>query len=1031
MELRQGAISLLIFCLVSASGNITSQNLIKGLVSEPQDHSGPQSAGSQRPQQGQPSSRRSDGYSGSAAIYASFISAVTGAISIHLTRHYGALPLGSRTLFTPVDQLGYESPRIDSQSVLSKPYLTTLSVQLHASGTLTIAPQTVSQDGIARLCSPCDDISDVLRVQPGSDLWLCPNGAVARLVTANLESPTVPSPGNSNSRDTAKKRRQWKVDVVQWLANFGLRIESIDEEPWVEVEVWEPFFARLAGDAWRQNEESQSALPLKRMLWPARFCFRRCGQSIQSSWLQDSLDDPLEFVGRWFSEAGSLKLNHDPPAIPPLKESQSKDHEMPYPRVDNGEIYESLSRMAQYPDLQAANLVYPTPPDGAAAMGANHANPSHAFLDDVDFLSSSVPQDKNITNTEPPSNGPIGTGKYDASDDDLFGEMNERDFGAKGITDADFSFFDDPDLEVVGDEAPMESLLETPRAPVESNDVEDEEVDNKALPTSAPPGDVDPAQPPKEKQDNEPESADAPMTSPGSGQSSPDARSQPISPPLSPVRIKNILFSGPQSGLNEQHKESHLSQGHYQPIAFEKKIGDWDQKYGAAGKFWFSAGARPDTLNQRPNAIPTVGIPHRGRGSVSHKKRSGTNVSAPALRERSRSSSVSSSGSSEYSDELPSQHAPTPLALPILKRKRVPSESDIQSAASPAKSSGVSEGNLGSKAENSTFLGNFLANFSDWTLTGYFSALQIQQLPVLLRREDQMPIAQLLVDQITQSSLNHSLGGNVALFGLESDSLMLRTGLEDTTFLGDMCKLDLNGYTSLQDETSADSTQQSSQESGRIPISKVPAPHLRMRRGKEYLEALPPAISFWETFGLEPAHGPKDVSAYCIHPDTAAEAADSFLSRFGLTYQSCNFGSHARGNESMAFDKGLRAWDTEFSYASMMQGLKRLCEELGMLLFQLTFVLHYLTQGQGPICPSLRPAQITVSSTLSTRSLTQQPWRISARLFGTFANNWWPTPTFDSPDRSMTLLCKSSQWISSLRGSQWSFRLKRTTWILL
>ncbi|KAJ5125883.1 Mediator complex subunit Med13 [Penicillium atrosanguineum] len=926
---------------VSASGNITSQNLIRSLSSESQDQNGSQSAGSQRPQQGQPSSRRPDGYSGSAAIYASFISAVTGAISIHLIRRYGALPLGSRTLFTPVEQLGYESPRIDSESVLSKSYLTTLNVQLNAAGTLTVSPQTISQEGIVRLCSPRDDISDVLRVQPGSDLWLCPNGAVARLVTANLESPTAPSPGYQNSGDTLTKRRQWKVDVVQWLTNFGLQIESVDEEPWVEVEVWEPFFARLAGEAWRQNEESQSALPLKRMLWPARFCFRRCGQPIQSSWLRETLDDPLEFIGQWTPEAGSLNPNQNLQTIPTLEEPQPKDHQMSSPKVDNAEIFESLSRMSQYYDLQTTNLVYPTPPEGAAAMGINHTNQSDAFPDDVEFLSPAAAHDRNISNTEPPSNAPIGTGKYDASDDDdLFGEMNERDFGSKGITDADFSFFDEPDLEGMGDEPSMDHLEETSQAHLESKSIGEEEMEDRTVPENAPPENIEPAQPPQEEeapeavQDTEPEPADVPMTSTSSVQSSPRPQSQPISPPLSPVEIKKILFSRQQSDHQEQSKDSHHPQGHYHPIAFEKKIGDWDQKYGAAGKFWFSTGVKPDTSDKNPNTIPTVGIPHRGRTSVSLPKPNGTNASPSILEDRERSSSMSSSASSEDSYGLPLQHAPTPLALPTLKRKRVSSETDIQSVASTAKSTSVPEVNLGSKAENSTFLGNFLANFSDWTLTGYFSALQIQQLPVLLRREDQMPIAQLLVDQITQSSLDHVLDGNVGLFGLESDSLTLRTCMEDTGFLGEMAKLDLKGYTSLQDETAAESTHQPSKEPARVPISKVAAPHLRVRRGKEFLETLPPAISFWETFGLEPARGPKDITAYCIHPNSASKAADSFLYRFGLTYQSCNLGDHSRCDKSMAFKNGMRAWDTESSYSSMMQGLKKLCEELGADLSQ-------------------------------------------------------------------------------------------------
>ncbi|KAJ5661966.1 Mediator complex subunit Med13 [Penicillium maclennaniae] len=925
---------------VSASGNITSQNLIRGLSSESQDPNGSQSAGTQRPQQGQPSSRRSDGYSSSVAIYASFISAVTGAISIHLIRRYGALPLGSRTLFTPVEQVGYESPRIDSESVLSTSYLTTLNVQLTTAGTVTIAPLTVFQQGIARLCSPSDDISNVLRVQQGSDLWLCPNGAIARLVTANLESPTVPSPDYSNPGDFSTKRRQWKLDVVQWLTNFGLQIESIEEEPWVEVEVWEPFFARLAGEVWRQTEETQSALPLKRMLWPARFCFRRCGQPIQSSWLQDSLDDPLEFLGQWSPDADSLKPKQNTQSKPTLEEPPVKDHEMSSPRVDNVEVIESLSRMSQYYDLQTTNLVYPTPPEGATAMGINHTNQSDAFPDDVDFLSPAAAHDKHTSNTEHPANNPIGTGKYDASDDDdLFGEMNERDFGSKGITDADFSFFDEPDLEGMGDEPSVDHPKETLQAQVKSKGLEEGEMEDIIVPESAPSEIIESAQPTEKEhalepvQDTEPGLADSPMASASSAQSSPRPESQPISPPLSPVEIKKILFSGQQPDHQKQSKDSHLLQGHYHPIAFEKKIGDWDQKYGAAGKFWFSTGVKPDTLDKNLDAIPTVGIPHRARASVSQVKANGTNESPSIPEERSRSSSVSSSASSPCIDEMPMQHAPTPLALPTLKRKRVSSETDIQSVASTAKSSNMPEVNLGSKAENSTFLGNFLANFSDWTLTGYFSALQIQQLPVLLRREDQMPIAQLLVDQITQSSLDHVLDGNVGLFGLESDNLTLRTCMEDAVFLGEMAKLDLKGYATLQDETAAES-HQPSKESARTPISKVAAPHLRVRRGKEFLETLPPAISFWETFGLEPARGPKDITAYCIHPKSASKSADSFLYRFGLTYQSCNFGNHSRGEKSMAFEDGMRAWDTESSYSSMMQSLKGLCEELGADLSQ-------------------------------------------------------------------------------------------------
>lgn len=281
-----------------------------------------------------------------------------------------------------MEGIGYESPRIDNESVLSTSHLTSLNAQLNVFGNILITLHTVPQDGVARLCSPRDDIGDLLRVPPGTDLWLCPNGAIARLVTANIESPTAPSPGLSISGDAFTKRKLWKLDVVQWLANWGLHIQSIDEEPWVEIEVWEPFFARLAGDAWRHGDE-QSPPPLKRVLWPARFCFRRCGPPTQSPWLEKSVDEPLVFAERWSSAVASLMINTDNQDPPTLQEPPVKDHDMASPKIDNLETFESLSRMAQYPDLQTTNLVYPTPPDGATGGELNSMNPFVVFPGDV------------------------------------------------------------------------------------------------------------------------------------------------------------------------------------------------------------------------------------------------------------------------------------------------------------------------------------------------------------------------------------------------------------------------------------------------------------------------------------------------------------------------------------------------------------------------------------------------------------------------------------------------------------------------
>lgn len=877
-----------------------------------------------------------------------------------------------------MESAGYESPRIDSANALCASHLTTLNVQLIASGKLIVSSQTIPQAGLTRLCSPRDDVTDVLGVQPGTDLWLCPNGTIARLVTANIDSPTVPSPGYSAAENTPAKRTQWKLDVLQWLSNFGLQIDSVDEETWVEVEVWEPLFSRLAGEAWRQSDDSQYGLPLKRILWPARFCFRRVSPSATTSRCQNFLDDPLDFAERWSATSSSLKLNQDAQNNP-VSESQPRDLEMPSPRNDYPENMESLSRIAQYPDLQTINLVYPTPPDGATALGLNTAN-SDAFPDDPEFGLPQVPG-QNTTIGRPglsPDDAPasglgVGSGLYDASDDeDLFGDINEKDFGSKGITDADFSFFDEPgpleDIDNgVDDQEPL-------RVAQESNNSEAEGVVDEKLPGDSTSGTLGYAELPppglEQKEQNafpDQERMDLKHSVQLRGRTG-----QTISPPLSPMEIKKILFSGSDT-KHSDHAQVSCKHGHYHPVVFEGKLEDWDQKYGTTGKFWFSSKDASGLSNEASDVIPTIGLPPRGRHTTTAArpiKHADHNFQPELTVGRLRSASSSSSGSSYDSHAMVSERVPTPMGLPPLKRKRAPSDPEIPSAASPEKSSWPDTEST-FRTENATFLGNFLANFSDWSLTGYFSALQPPQLPALIRREEQMEVAQLVADQITQSSLDHGLDGRIGLLDLQNEGLPLRMYLDDTTFLGETTHLDLKGYTSVQEDMAPNSSQQPSKDTKGL-ISKIPAPHVRVRRGKEFLEALPPTASFWETFGLEPAHGPKDVSAYCIHPHAASKAADVFLKRLGLLYQSCSLGTHIRGDKSKAFDQGLGTWETGSSgnYVAMMHTLRTMCEELGTCFLSCIQALAYASQE--PRCHKLLQVRRIALSTSSIHSPTLQ-----------------------------------------------------------
>ena len=78
-------------------------------------------------------------------------------------------------------------------------------------------------------------------------------------------------------------------------------------------------------------------------------------------------------------------------------------------------------------------------------------------------------------------------------------------------------------------------------------------------------------------------------------------------------------------------------------------------------------------------------------------------------------------------------------------------------------------------------------------------------------------------------------------------------------------------------------------------IANVPPPYVRVQRGNDTYEMLPPALDFWETLSLAPCNGQKDVRAYSVYPinEDLHRLLDTFLSDLGIMYENCKLGSHA------------------------------------------------------------------------------------------------------------------------------------------
>ncbi|KAL1882601.1 hypothetical protein Plec18167_003018 [Paecilomyces lecythidis] len=979
---------------VAAAGTVTAADLMRSMSNDSQP-SNPNTPGAQRSVS---AGRPGEGQGNQGIIYAAFVSAVTSAMSLQLVKRHNAIPLGSRTLFTAVERNGYDGP-ILHDSPDSVPSLTTLRIELTPLGKLIVSLHTISQHGITRLWNAARNAIGP-SLEPGQDIWLAPTGTIARLVSAEGEEGSLPSPGLSHPRTSedaksqhllALKRKNWKDNVVEWLNNVGLPLSSAEDESWIEVEVPEPFYSRLAAESMRQSDGTQPSPPLRRLLWPAKYSFTRTKTASPTETFTFDRCDPIDFAAEWLATAStrneklaSARATGGSPG------QQPKGPEMSTPRTDTGEIVESLARVNQYPDLQAASLVYPTPPDGALAQGFNNVQPSDGFAEVPDATPSNiqkaVPVKAEDVEVHDARSGPdsmgrletsatlgVGSGLYDANDDDdLFEEMNEKDFGSKGITDADFSFFDEPDMAGFDDNKQTDHATEQvsahvslPTGPVEPLETATPEVavdiSSEQAKVSAhgghgvgPTTDVEGPKQNSEMSDEKLEDAthrDIP------DRNSPADEVQTVSPPLSPVKIKRILFPDAKSTQSSQADKASIARplprdgrnnGHYGPVPFQQELSSWDRKYGAAGTFSLSIDKAAKTQpgeSDSTSTIPTIGLPRRGRPKplksafprpTTLDQDTAMSDGGPILN----STSASSDETTDDSDDDYLERPTSPVRTTAVKRKRGVSETDNDSAISQEKASlAVGPDASVLKEENSTFLGNFFYIFSDWSLAGYFSIRQNRLSPILVRKEESVQLAQLMVDQVTQSSLTHKLDERIGLPNLGNDTFALRTFLEDSSVMGEIARLDLKSYVEIQQTEVSTIPEGQAPRQRSLPIkgtiSKLPTPHLRIRRGKDYLEVLPPAISFWETFGLEPAHGEKDITAYCIHPEYSIEGANAFVERLGLLYSSCGLGKHARGDESKEFKAELGSWKVETShsgYSSTMQSLRAICERLGSIL---------------------------------------------------------------------------------------------------
>ncbi|KAH7040252.1 mediator complex subunit 13 C-terminal-domain-containing protein [Microdochium trichocladiopsis] len=115
-------------------------------------------------------------------------------------------------------------------------------------------------------------------------------------------------------------------------------------------------------------------------------------------------------------------------------------------------------------------------------------------------------------------------------------------------------------------------------------------------------------------------------------------------------------------------------------------------------------------------------------------------------------------------------------------------------------------------------------------------------------------------------------------------------------------------------------------------LFQIPTPRFDLRRYESKMSVVPSAISFWESLGLGPSQGPKDISAISIFPNFAGLSEDAllFVDRMRSMYESLKLGSLTRFPTNGDFADGLVPVDTE----KHLQDLHESTTILGASLFE-------------------------------------------------------------------------------------------------
>ncbi|EMC99515.1 hypothetical protein BAUCODRAFT_339427 [Baudoinia panamericana UAMH 10762] len=812
-------------------------------------------------------------------------------------------------------------------------------------------------------------------------LLIAPGGQIVSLTSAASASATL--------LDGAR----WHEIVTAGLRRDGLSVAS--GERWVRV---------------------QTAPLEDTFTWPESLCFVMLNSPSQAPELtphdwrhyfdrfeeDDGFKHPLAVAEDWFNAAedqGVPGVDNPPQTTTGVEGAAALNENL----IAENALVTSPPFNQRTADQQAAmSGIYPTPPDGFLPGQASQqpvsdpvtANISHGDMEAVatDLQMTSVEQQHE--RRQQTSSTDLSSVHRHASDD-LFGDMGgEMDFGGDEVGDADFDFFNedgnDADDRQAGSEThaegvPVEHMRED-TSPIAANPNFPMDAESYALNVEQPSTDTE-------------ASAAGSGATPGGNVEAHSFTAEPVQPhagrdalvgrPLSPFGIKERLLPPPVPAsmqFNTPLQRSGLRRsGIFDPMPFKESLelgGPFASQYGRV------ASGRDYVIKQRSQFDIT--LPPR-------RKRSDLNLRAEAATDSSDEYSDSDSENDLYesASSVSDENLPPKAPWSTKKRKREDYEAVLSDGtvtagldwtlrqAGPAAASGEvmrsmldrlvgaragADVWLSSSRMDSTVPDDMLPPIQDVLQLTKMDLIYTAQLvseqavscsPSIVRSLDILPTdhkrelaVQSAVREVTEETIRDLVTGiapcEIAEIALIREPLNKNMPAASNPRPGQPRPPQRANTTELGPD-----------------IAAILPPYVRVQRGNDAYEMLPPALDFWETLSLAPVNGQKDVRAYCIFPlnEDLQRLAEGFIADLGTAYEGCKLGTHAHirnvseENELDDYEDGLAPVELTDddtlvgaikAYAAVSVNLGKFLASVASLETDRTIVVYLINPFQHP-----------------------------------------------------------------------------------